>query len=100
MSGCERYIKPNRLKSCVFDIRDSLIDIVKVRRGKWLNAYIVGGYPLVGERERLIKSLGAREIFIDTDKDECIRRLHECDDKRDKAEWEKFIFDWWEKFSP
>ena len=100
VSGCERYIKPNRLKSCVFDIRDSLIDMVKVRRGKWLNAYIVGGYPLVGERERLIKSLGAREIFIYTDKDECIRRLHECDDKRDKDEWEKFILDWWEKYSP
>lgn len=99
ISGCDRYIKPNRLKSCVFGMRDSLIDMIKVRRGNWLNAYIIGGYPLISERERLIKSLGAREIFIDTSKDECIRRLYECDDKRDKCEWEKFILDWWEKFS-
>lgn len=100
ISGCDRYIKPNRLKSCVFAVRDSLIDMVRVRQGKWLNAYIIGGYPLIGERERLIKSLGARDIFIDTDKEECIKRLYECDDKRDKVEWEKFICDWWEKFSP
>lgn len=100
ISGQSRYVKPGRLKSCAFDIRDNLINMVKRRQGKWLNAYVVGGYPLVSERERLIKSLGAREIFIDTNKDECLRRLHQCDDNRDKEEWEKFICDWWEKYSP
>ena len=100
LSGCDRYIKPNRLKQNVFSVRDSLLDMVRVRYGKWLNAYIIGGYPLIGERERLIKSLGARPIFIDTNKDECIRRLYSSDSKRDKSEWKKFICDWWEKFSP
>jgi hypothetical protein len=100
VSGCSRYTKPNRLKQNVFAVRDALLDMVKVRRGNWLNAYIIGGYPLISERERLIKSMGARPIFIDTSKEECIRRLHECNDGRNIVEWEKFIFDWWEKYSP
>lgn len=100
LSGCDRYIKPNRLKQNVFAVKDALLDMVRVRRGNWSNAYVIGGYPLIGERERLIKSLGARPIFVDTDKEECLRRLYSCDDKRNKEEWEKFICDWWEKFSP
>jgi hypothetical protein len=100
LSGCDRYVKPERLKQNVFGIRDALLDMIRVRRGKWSNAYVIGGYPLISERERLIKSLGARPIFIDTSKDECIRRLHACDDGRNIDEWEKFICDWWEKFSP
>lgn len=46
VSGCDRYVKPNRLKSVVFNVRDNLLESVKYRRGKWLNAYVIGGYPL------------------------------------------------------
>lgn len=99
VSGCDRYTKPNRLKSIVFCVRDQLLDMVRIRQGKWQNAFIVGGYPLCSERERLIKSLNAREVFVDTNKEECIRRLHECSDGRDVDAWEKYISDWWEKFS-
>lgn len=98
ISGLERYNKPPRLRSTVFAVRDLLIDNVRIRQGKWNNAYIIGGYPLVSERERLVKSLGARDIFIDTNKDECISRLHECNDGRNIEEWENYISDWWEKF--
>ena len=99
VSGCDRYIKPNRLKSVVFSVRDSLIESVKYRRGKWLNAYVIGGYPFAAERERLRSMLGAREIFIDTDKETCIDRLMDCEDKRDKNEWKKYINDWWLQYS-
>ena len=99
ISCCDRYVKPNRLKSCVFDIRNHMIDMVRMRYGKWLNAWVVGGYPLISERERLCKELNAREIFIDTPKEECIKRLHECGD-RDIEEWKKFIDDWWSMYSP
>lgn len=95
VSGCERYIKPNRLKSVVFAVRDNLLESVKYRRGKWLNAYIIGGYPYQAERERLAESLGAREVFIDTDREECLSRLLACEDSRDKDEWTKYINDWW-----
>lgn len=98
VSGCERYVKPNRLKSVVFAVRDNLLESVKYRRGKWRNAYIIGGYPYANERERLADMLGAREVFIDTDKDICINRLLACED-RDKAEWERYINDWWLQYS-
>lgn len=100
VSGCERYIKPQCLNAVVFGIRDYLMDSVKIRRGKWNNAYIIGGYPLISERERLVKELGAREIYIESSREECLARLAACDDDRDKKAWEKFIGDWWKKYSP
>ena len=97
VSGCERYVKPRRLNAVAFKVRDVLIDAVKYRLGKWQNAYVIGGYPLSSERERLCKELGAREVFIDTSRDECMERLAERN--VDKVEWEKFIDDWFERHS-
>ena len=94
VSGCNRYVKPNRLKSVVFSVRDNLLESVKYRRGKWKNAYIIGGYPYQAERERLAESLGAREVFIDTSYEECVNRLMTCED-RDTKQWEQYISDWW-----
>jgi hypothetical protein len=98
VSGCERYVKPARLKSVVFSVRDNLLESVKYRRGKWLNAYIIGGYPYQAERERLADMLGAREVFIDTSYEECVKRLEACED-RDKKLWEKYISDWWLQYN-
>ena len=98
VSGCERYVKPARLNAIVFSVRDNLLESVKYRRGKWLNCYVIGGYPFTAERERLIDSLGAREIFIDTDKETCLQRLHESGD-RDTEQWTKYINDWWLQFN-
>lgn len=99
VSGCEEHVKPPKLNSVVFGVRDLLYDCIKHRVGKWDNAYIIGGFPLVSERERLCKTLGAREIFIDTPKEECLRRLSECED-RDKEEYERYINEWWRRFVP
>ena len=99
VSGCDRYIKPNRLKSIVFKLRDSLLESVRYRFGKWNNAYIIGGYPLSSERERLCKELGAREIFLEATKDECMQRLEACED-RDKSEWAGYIEDWFRRYTP
>ena len=98
VSGCDRYVKPNRLKSVVFSVRDNLLESVKYRRGKWLNAYVIGGYPFKAERDRLVDTLGAREIYIDTDKDTCLTRLYESEG-RDVTEWERYINDWWLQYS-
>lgn len=102
VSGCDRYIKPNRLKAVVFGVRDRLLEDVKYRRGKWLNAYIIGGYPLISERERLCKELGAEEIYIESTEIECLQRLYKLDptDKRANEQWNKFILEWWEKYTP
>ena len=95
VSGCDRYVKPNRLKSVVFAVRDNLLESVKYRRGKWLNAYVIGGYPYKAERDRLTDMLGAREVYIDTGREECLNRLLACEDNRDVTEWTKYINDWW-----
>lgn len=97
ISGQPRYVKPPRLKQIAFAMRDELIDMARTRRGNWLNCYIIGGYPLISERERLCRSLGAREVFIDVPKDECIKRLRQSD--RDTPEYKNFIDDWWERYT-
>lgn len=98
ISAQPRYIKPKRLTQNVFAVRDLILDMIRTRRGNWLNAYVIGGYALVSERERLARSLGAREIFIDTPKEECLTRLKTSD--RNEAEYKKYILDWWEGFDP
>lgn len=92
ISGLDRYVKPKQLTSNVFGIRNLLIEQIKMRTGKWNNAFIIGGYPLISERERLCKTLGAKEIFIDTPKEECIKRAYERN-----TEWLKYIDEWWER---
>jgi predicted kinase len=92
-------VHANKVKSVVFTVRDRLLEAVKHRLGKWDNCYIIGGYPLISERERLCKELGAREIFIDTPKEVCMERLKTSED-RDQEEYKKFIEDWWRKYSP
>lgn len=99
ISGCDRYVKPNNLKSVAFKIRNELIECARYRNGKWKNVYIIGGYPIQSDRERLCKELGAREIYIECDKEECLRRLETSND-RDKDEWKKYIEGWFNIYTP
>lgn len=99
VSGLNRYQKPGRLKMIVFRLRDDLLDAVKYRQGKWNNAYIIGGYPLSSERESIAKELGAREIFIDESKEECLRRLEASDDGRNIEEWRGYIDEWFSRYN-
>ena len=100
VSGCDRYVKPARLNAVVFGVRDYLLDSVRYRRGKWQSAYIIGGYPLISERERLCKELGAQEIYIECEQEECINRLLQCNDGRDIEAWVRYIDDWFLKYIP
>ena len=88
------------LNPIVFGIRDYLYDSVKVQRGRWNNCYIVGGFPLIGERERICRALGAREVYVDTPKDVCLQRLRENPDGRDVEAWTGYIEQWWSRFRP
>lgn len=93
ISICDKYHKPNRLKSNAFGVRDTLIDMIKTRRGKWKNAYVIGGYPLASDRERLANLLGAELIFIDEDKDVCLSRC-----KNDS--WKSYVEEWFDLYTP
>lgn len=98
---CGRYDKPSELSQNVFAMRDLLIDMIKVRRGNWQRAFIIGGYPLQGERERLADIVGAKQlVFIDTPKEVCEARLRASPDGRDQAQWQRFIDLWFERYSP
>lgn len=95
-----RYHKPDALKYNVFAIKNTLIDNIKVRYGSFNRAWIVGGYSNKHDREKLARDLGAELIHIDTDKDECIRRLEGCVDyrKNNKKEWVGYINKWFDEF--
>lgn len=96
----EPYEKPNALKGVVFQMRDALYDIIKYRSGKWKNAYIITGGALKGDRDRLQQRVGADEmIFIDTDQDECVRRvMDKFSDPLIRSKWYEFIIDWWQSY--
>lgn len=55
----------NRCDDNVFGIRTLLYDMIKCKRGKWCNAWLLGEYKYVGERERLSNELGAEVIDLD-----------------------------------
>lgn len=85
--------RSNRLYDNVMQVYRLLIDMVKTRNGKWVNAYIIRGFPLKGERERLAAMLDAELVYIDTDKETCLKRSY----KR-APDYNKFVLDWWQKF--
>jgi predicted kinase len=89
----DKYHKNDRIKANVFGIRDCILNQIQMRLGKWKNAYIIGGYPLNSDRQRLIDKLGCIPIFIDTDKETCMKRA-----KND--EWKSYIDDWFDSFIP
>lgn len=91
---CGPNEKPDALKMNVFGLRDLIIDMIRVRRGKWQRAYIIGGYPLEGERERLADLVGAdKVIYVDTPKETCLERAKFKGDR-----WIEFVENWWEKY--
>ena len=92
---CNYDGKPNRLKQNVFGIRDAMIDQIRTRTGQWRNAYIIGGYPLRTDRDRLAELLRAELIFIDTPKDECFKRA----EKERKPEWKEYIERWFDSYT-
>lgn len=93
------YIKSNRLYDNMKAVQDALLDSVKFKRGKWINAFIIGGYPFKGERERITTEYGAEEIFIECDKETALSRLASVNDGRDASEWTKYINTWFDRYS-
>ena len=92
------YIKSNRIYDNMKAVQDVLLDCIKYKRGKWVNAFIIGGYPFKGERERLCAELGAEPILIECTQEEALSRLASVQDGRDKKEWEKYISTWFTRY--
>lgn len=99
ITGGQKYFKPDALKANAFDLYNNLLDMVKTRQGKWARAYIIQGGAHKGQRERLIKELGAEPIFIDTDQQTCLQRLYsDTDRKAVQDQWAGYIADWFNTF--
>ena len=91
--------KDGRKNAVAFKVRDTLLECVKYRLGKWNTAYIVGGYPLSSERQRICRELGAEEIFIDASKEDCLWSMIQNEDI-DPQEYRNYIEDWFDKQAP
>lgn len=91
----ERYVKRDRLKANVFGVRDCILEQIKMRLGNWKNAYIIGGYPLKMDRERLEQRLGCTSIFISESKEVCLERAK----INNRCGWDKYIEEWFERYS-
>lgn len=100
ITGGKRYEKPNALKSNAFAVRDCLLGMVKMRAGKWERAWIIEGGAMRSDRERKTAMYGAEEIFIDVDKETCLKRLYGDCNRTDeqKKQWETYIDDWFNDY--
>lgn len=99
ISNNPMYIKSGRLYECMDAVKQALFDCIKYKRGKFVNAWIIGGFPFKGERERLAAEYGAEEIYIECTKEEALSRLQAVQDGRDIKEWEKYIDTWFARYS-
>ena len=88
----DRYHKPNRLKANAFGIRDCILDQIRTRTGMWRNAFVIGGYPLASDRDRLCDMLRAKPIFIDATRKECLERA-------ETIEWKDYVEEWWDSYT-
>ncbi|MCQ2059777.1 MAG: HNH endonuclease [Bacteroidaceae bacterium] len=85
--------RSNRVYDNVMQVYRQLIDMVKTRNGRWVNAWIIRGFPLQMDRERLASELGAELIHIDTDRETC-----DAVAASRGGEYPKFVADWWSKY--
>ena len=86
--------RPTRLRPIVFGLRDCIIDQIRTRSGMWRNAFIIGGYPLRTDRDRLCNLLRAKPIYIESTLEECLKRA----ETERPEEWKQYIRDWFENY--
>lgn len=96
-----RYEKPKALNTNAFQLRDCLMDMIKTRAGKWERAYVIAGGAVRSERERVISSLGAEPIFIQEDKETCLKRLASDKSRTEeqKKQWIEYVNRWFDDYT-
>lgn len=76
------------LSQLIFPMWDECLQGIGRRSGHWRNAYVVGTYPSDQERERVLRVIRGREVFVDTPIDECLKR---CETEQDRMDVERWI---------
>lgn len=105
ITGGARYVKPDALRQNMFEVQRCILDMIKnrfPRVGGWERAFIIDGGAAKTPRNNRIKDLGAEAIFIDTDKETCLRRLANDKNRTEaqKTEWRKYIDKWFNEYQP
>lgn len=100
LTGGARYEKPNALKTNMFEVQRCILDMIKRRVGNWERAFIIDGGAAKTPRINRINDLGAEAIFIDTDKETCLKRLatDQTRTEAQKVEWHKYIEKWFNEY--
>lgn len=99
VSANKRYANTEAHKSTAFEIRDKLLEIIKYRSGKWQNAYVIGGYPLKMDRERLEQRLNASSILVQATKEECLNNAKERFGSTEMLnKFINYINEWFERY--
>ena len=103
ITGGARYEKPNALRQNMFEVQRCILNMIKNRYprvGGWERAFIIDGGAAKTPRNNRIAELGAEPIFINTDKETCLKRL-ENDPQRtqaQKADWRGYIDKWFNEY--
>lgn len=99
VTGGALYEKPDALKTPVFALRDSLLDVVKTRAGKWERAWVIEGGADKSTRTRRITALGAEPIYISANKETCLNRLANDEKREDvRLKWQEYIEEWFARY--
>lgn len=95
-----RYHKPNEILPNIKLIHGLLLDHIKTRYGRWNNAWIIGGYADKYKREKLARETGAELVFMEVSREECLERLRQDSDRKDRvAEWTGYIDNWFNQYT-
>lgn len=102
ISGQPRYIKPNSLKSVIFAVRDEIKGLIGRGAGTWRNAFIIESLPAKMDRQReadRYKAFNVEIITMPATKEECLARLQSNPNGRDVKTYEKYITEYFARYS-
>ena len=92
-TGAYQNLMPTALQ-----LRECLYQLIERRQVDCESVWIVAGLPKKSEREQLAQRLNAELVYIDTDKDECIKRAMADDERKDKDVQLRIIRNWFRVF--
>ncbi len=102
LSGQERYIKPNTLKTMVFNLRLAVKEQIAKGAGGWRNAYIIESLPLATDRKREAERYKAHNteiITMEASREECLNRLYTMPNGRDIKAYEEYINNYFDDYT-
>lgn len=102
VSGQPRYTKPNAIKQIVFATRDEIKKQISMGAGSWRNAYIIESLPNAKDREReanKYRAFNVEVITMQATKEECLDRLVKNPNGRNVKDYEKYIKEYYDRFS-